>query len=89
MRNRSVWTLILVVVACLGLAGWTRGANTPRHNWEYKVVSVYGSSKTNPPPNVTELNNAGAEGWELVAIRSGNHPRAESSQVRTDYYFKR
>jgi hypothetical protein len=80
MRNRSVWTLILVVVACLGLVGWTRGANTaPKQAWEYKVVSVYGTSATNPPPNVTELNNAGADGW-ANAGPSSNDPNVDELQ---------
>lgn len=90
MRERSWWMLILVVVAFLCLTGWTSGANTSSKTiWEYKVVSVYGSSSTNPPPNLTELNNAGLEGWELIAVRAGNFPDAGSKQVRTDYYFKR
>ena len=90
MRERSWWMLILVVVAFLCLSDWTRGANTSsKTTWEYKVVSVYGSSATNPPPSVNQLNNAGLEGWELIAIRSGNYPDAQANQVRTDYYFKR
>lgn len=82
--------MVLVVVALFCLSSWTTGANSSiKTTWEYKVISTYGLSETNPPPNVAELNNAGLQGWELVAIRSGNFPEANSKQVRTDYYFKR
>jgi hypothetical protein len=49
MRKLTWWTLILVVVAFLCLAGWTSRANTPsKVSWEYKVISTYGPSVTNP-----------------------------------------
>jgi hypothetical protein len=90
MRKPSSFTLILVVVAFLCLAGWTSRANTSsKVSWEYKVISTYGTSATTPAPNVQQLNAAGADGWELIAIRSGDVPQAGSGQVRTDYYFKR
>jgi hypothetical protein len=90
MRQKWLWTLILGVVACLCLAGWTSHANTSSTiSWEYKVISTYGPSVTNPPPNVQQLNEAGDEGWELVDIRSGEFPSAGSHQVRTDFYLKR
>jgi hypothetical protein len=90
MRQRWFWTLILAVFACFCLATWTSRAKTSANiSWEYKVISTYGPSVTNPPPNVQQLNDAGAEGWELVDIRSGDFPNAGSHQVRTDYYLKR
>jgi hypothetical protein len=90
MRKQSWWTLILVVVACLCLASGTRGAKpSTKTTWEYRVISVYGPSVTTPAPDVQQLNNAGAEGWELIAIRSANFPEEKSQQVRTDYFFKR
>jgi len=90
MRKRSWLMLILVVVAFSILARWTNGAKPAvKVNWEYQIISVYGPSSTTPGPNVTQLNNAGAQGWELVAITSGNFPNTDSKQIRTDYYFKR
>ena len=83
---------MLVVVAVLCLSNWTSAANSAstKTTWEYRVISVYVSTSAPPPPNPTELNNAGMEGWELVAIRTGNYnndPR--SNQIRIDYYLKR
>jgi hypothetical protein len=85
MTKRLWWTLILVVVASLCLAGWTNGANTSsKVSWEYKVLSTYVT-----PPEITQLNDAGAEGWELVSVRSGELPKTGSNQVRTEYFLKR
>lgn len=90
MQKRSWLTLILVVVAFLCLAGWTSRANNSANViWEYKVLSVYGPSATNPPPDTNQLDNEGLQGWELIAVRAGEFPQRESKQVRTDYYFKR
>ena len=90
MQKRSWATLILVVVAVVCLAGWTsRANNSAKVIWEYKVLSVYGPSSTNPPPDNNQLDNEGMQGWELIAIRAGDFPQQGSKQVRTDYYFKR
>ena len=90
MKKLSWWAPILVVVACLSFVGATRSANTSaKTTWEYKVISTYGPSATTPQPDVQQLTNAGTEGWELVAIRSGRFPDENAKVVRTDYYFKR
>ena len=90
MRQRWWLTLILAIVAVFWLASWTsRAKPSSTIFWEYKVISTYGPSVTNPPPNLQQLNNAGDEGWELVEIRSGDFPNTGSHQVRTDYYLKR
>lgn len=89
MRKPSSYALILVVVAFLCFAGWTSRASTSaKVFWEYKVISTSGFSES-PAPNLQQLNDAGAEGWELIAIRSGDLPYAGPRQVRTDYFFKR
>ncbi len=90
VKQRSMLVVILALVAlCCVVSFGVRAQNSPTVTWEYKVVSTYGPSITNPPPNVNELNNAGAKGWELVAIRSGEFPKVGSNQFRTDYYLKR
>jgi hypothetical protein len=93
MRERSSWLLLLVMVAFFCLSSWTSGAKssppTTKTTWEYKVVSTYVNPAAPPATNPTELTNAGMEGWELIAIRSGNYSEARSNQVRLDYYFKR
>jgi len=86
MSKRSWWMLVLVVIVFSILARWTSGANqNPKPKWEYQVISMYGPSET----SLQQLNDAGAQGWELVAVRSGNFPNPDSKQIRTDYYFKR
>lgn len=89
MRNRWWWMLILVVVAVASLARWTNAAKPSVKTWEYTVISVYGPSATTLPPDIQQLKDAGAQGWELVTVRSGNFPNLDSKQTRTDYFFKR
>ena len=87
--------VILVIVAAtvigtLSFSGQAQPAS--RVTWEYKVISAYGPSETDPPPNVTKLDKAGLEGWELIDIKVGSSSRPSTPavmQVRTDYYFKR
>jgi hypothetical protein len=69
--------LILVVVSVLFLAGWTLQTKTV---WEYKVVN---SNKGTPPK---ELNELGAEGWELVTVRD---PIFGGNSLNAEYIFKR
>jgi hypothetical protein len=79
--------LFLAVLGTLSFSG--RAQTNSRITWEYKVISTYGPSETNPPPNVSQLDTAGTQGWELIEVRAGDFPKPGSSQVRTDYYFKR
>lgn len=90
MQKRPWLTAILLVVAFVGLMGWTsRADNSANAVWEYRVVSTYGPSVTNPPVDVNQLDNEGLHGWELITIRTGEFPTQGSKQFRTDYYFKR
>ena len=90
MKQRPMLVVILALAALSYVVSWgVRAQSSSKVTWEYKVVSSYGPSITNPPPNVHELNDAGAQGWELVAIRSGEFPKVGANQFRTDYFLKR
>ena len=90
MKQRSMLVAILVLVAVSCVVSWGVRAQTSSNvTWEYKVFSSYGPPTANPSSNVHELNEAGAQGWELVAIRSGEFPKLGSNQFRTDYFLKR
>ena len=99
MKQKLLWlrqisiVLIIVAIAVVGTLSLSgRAQPVFRTTWEYKVISTYGPSETNPPPNIPQLDKAGTEGWELIDIRAGSFPgslKPESNQVRTDYYFKR
>jgi len=90
VKQKPMLGVIFALVALCCVVSWgVRAQSTSAVKWEYKVLTSYGPSITNPPPNVQELNEAGAKGWELVAIRSGEFPKVGSNQFRTDYYLKR
>jgi hypothetical protein len=90
MKQKALLVVFLALVALSSVVSWgVRAQSTSKVTWEYKVVSSYGPSLTTPPPNVQELNDAGKQGWELVAIRSGEFPHTDSKQFRTDYFLKR
>jgi hypothetical protein len=90
MNKRLMLVVIFALVALCCVVSWSvRAQNSSEVTWDYKVISIYGTSTTNPPPNVNQLNEAGSKGWELVEIRSGEFPKVGSYQFRTDYYLKR
>lgn len=74
---RKTLLITLALVAVLFLAGWTFQT---RVHWEYKVVN---SNKGTPPK---ELNDLGAEGWELIAVRN---PIFGGNSLNAEYIFKR
>jgi hypothetical protein len=89
MKQRLMLLAIVALIAAFFVGWGVRAQSSRKVTWEYDVVSTYGPSITNPPPNLQQLNRAGDQGWELVEIRSGEFPTAGSKQFRTDYYLKR
>jgi lipopolysaccharide export system protein LptC len=67
MQSRANWILIILAIA-LCLVGWTgykqRQTGKSRTTiWEYKIVDGITEK---------ELNEFGAQGWELAAVAVGN-----------------
>ena len=60
-------TLLIVVIALFGVIGWTVNAQkqdsfkVTKPTWEYKVEY---------DPNELKLNELGAQGWEIIGVRS-------------------
>jgi hypothetical protein len=73
MKSRAF--LILTVLAAFFSSGWVVGSQGKPHTWEYKLVST---NQVNQ-----QLNQAGIDGWELVAVDATDH------SVLVDLYFKR
>ena len=90
MKIKSQWALIAaVVVVLLCLVGWnSRAQSATRATWEYKVITTYGTTDT-PAPNLTQFNQMGDDGWELVTVRSEDFNRGGANQRRAEYFFKR
>ncbi len=89
MRMRLKIMLIVAAIAVVCLVGWRSSAqNTSKTNWEYKVITAYGTNDT-PPPNISQFNQLGDEGWELVTALSEQSVRGDRRQIKIDYFFKR
>jgi hypothetical protein len=84
---KSVTRLLLIVAAISLVAffGWSvRGQQTPAPKvvWEHAVISSTGD-------NSARLSQLGAEGWELVAVRSEEKFTGNFRQMEVTYYLKR
>lgn len=92
MKSKSYLLLIIGILALSMLVGWTafgQKQSSSRTVWEYKVV--YRNSSLPLPTNV--LDELGAEGWELVAVRDGHSININdgygNSNNQEVHYFKR
>lgn len=88
MKLKIALAIAAIVLFCL--VGWnSKAQSSSRDPWEHKVITQYGSTVT-MPVNMNELNNAGAEGWELVTVLSeGEVTRGTLKQIKVSYFFKR
>jgi hypothetical protein len=87
MKNKlGIYVGLLIFVGLLAWAGHVSAQKTNINNdrkvWEYKV----GVAQINGVPSVQDqLNELGAEGWELVAVENISTPAPPSAV----YYLKR
>ena len=85
MRTRVGFLVVFIALMCLlGWVGrgWSQKSNGSRKVWEYKV----GAAALQGTPSVQDqLNQLGAEGWELVSVE-GVRTTIPPSAV---YYLKR
>lgn len=80
MKSKLNWILVLIVVAVFGLltvSGYAQRQRSSRTLWEYKITQ---------PLAEKELNELGAQGWELVEIKLRTFNGETSQEL---YYFKR
>jgi hypothetical protein len=83
----SKLVLVVAAITLLCFIAWSsQGQGSSRRTWEYKVITVYGTAGT-PPPNLTQFNDMGSQGWELVTVLSESV--SEKRQIKVEYYFKR
>lgn len=76
MKSRA-W-LLIIIVGVLCLTGWQVSSQQKQTTvWEYKIVEP--SSRI----PIKEMNDLGAQGWELVTVQF------HENSGGADYYFKR
>ncbi len=81
-KEKMRWILVLVAITIFGLVGWIRqGQSSSRTTWEYMTIHI---TSSNTVQREELLNNAGAEGWELVTHVSGG-----DLTLYGYYHFKR
>lgn len=80
MKKNLLIGLLSLVLAVLLFSGFT-GQSAARAEWEYKVMPIpqFGTP--------AELQQAGAEGWELVAVE--RYASQTTGPPVTAYYLKR
>jgi hypothetical protein len=71
MKDKLIVALIVAALLSFGFSrNHSEAANETVTSYEYQVLIEGGLS-----PNVKQLNDAGAQGWELVSVtRSENGP---------------
>jgi hypothetical protein len=85
MKKYPRFLLVVAAVSVLAFFGWSaRGQQTamPRVTWEHTVFSSTGD-------NSARLSQLGAEGWELVAVRSEEKFTGNFRHTEVTYYLKR
>jgi hypothetical protein len=75
---------LIILFSVVTIARQTRQQSKPQPAWEYKTVSEIAESLP-----FVELNKLGAEGWELVAVRSADESTGTIVRTRIHYYLKR
>ena len=79
MTKKICFAALLILALCA--LGWTQATKPARAEWEYKVMPI---PQFGTPP---ELQQAGAEGWELVAVE--RYESGGGGKPVTAYYLKR
>lgn len=85
MKSITRSLLIVAAISLVAFFGWSaRGQQTPapKVSWEHVLFSY-------PGDNATRLSQLGAEGWELVAVRSEEKVLGNFRQTEVIYYLKR
>ena len=87
MKSNLRLVLIAATVVLVASLGWgVRGQRTPaptKITWEHSVIV------SNPGDNPARLSQLGADGWELVAVRSEEKLLGNFRQTEVTYYLKR
>lgn len=86
MKSRMHLLLIIGVIAFYSLVTFARQDQKqapPKPVWEHKVVAETKTHMT------VDLNKLGAEGWELVTVRSDEEIIGNYHQTKVYYYLKR
>jgi len=87
MKPKLTQVLLMVALAVAFLLSWSVYAQEKKPGrvvWEYSVVTVSSFEESSG-----QLSKLGAQGWELVSVRSSEEMLGNTRLVRFHYYLKR
>ena len=87
MKPKLTQVLLIVALAAACLLSWSVYAQERKSGkvvWEYNIVTVPGWED-----NGSQLSQLGANGWELVSVRSSEESLGNTRLVKFHYYLKR
>jgi hypothetical protein len=85
MKLKLYQALLIVALAVTSLLSWTVYAQERKSGkvvWEYNIATFTGDQ----PYRLSQL---GADGWELIAVRSEEEMLGNTRLVKVHYYLKR
>jgi lipopolysaccharide export system protein LptC len=85
VKPKLYQVLLIVAVVAASLLTWTVYAKETKSSkivWEYNIATFSGDQ-------VSQLSQLGAQGWELIAVRSEEEMLGNFRHVKVRYYLKR
>ena len=85
MKSKTSQVLLVTALVVGSLLCWTaygQEKKGPKVVWEYNVVLFNGD-------NMAQLNQLGAQGWEMVSVRTQEEQLGDFRQTKVYYYLKR
>jgi hypothetical protein len=77
-RKASLWLVVVALFCAIGWTGHSQQKREPRTTWEFTTVYTE-----------QEANNLGAQGWDLVTVRSDLDVREGTGNSRPTFHLKR
>lgn len=78
MKTKSLWLVALLFLCAIVWTTRAQKQSEGRPTWEYMSITIPDSKSE------ASMNNAGEQGWELVAVT-----QAEGASTVKSYFFRR
>jgi lipopolysaccharide export system protein LptC len=85
MKTKLTQVLLIVALAAASLLSWSVSAQEKKSVkvvWEYNIATFTGD-------NSDQLKQLGAQGWELISVRTEEQMSGNYRSIKVHYYLKR